>query len=152
MRYILVIVVVALVVTAYFRGWFGFGVNHDAGPSQTTASVTIDKKKIQDDVRDLTQRAKEEVGAITHARAQTPEKITEVTVQGQIMQVAQGQLSVRTPDDQVLKFGIVPKTAIQVGDRPGTLADLRKDEPVSVVYTDEEEGRRTATSITIENR
>jgi hypothetical protein len=150
MRFIIALVLVLLVVGAYFRGWFQFGVNDEPGKSATTASLTINNKKIQEDVSDLAQATKDKVGSLSKASAQS-NGITESTTQGQVQKVAQGQLTVRTPDDQVMSFGVNPNTEIQIGDRPGTLADIKKDDPVSVRHA-ERDGRHQAISVIVETR
>jgi hypothetical protein len=142
---------VLVVVGAYFRGWFQFGMNDEPGNSATTASVTINKKKIQEDVSDLAQATKDKVGSLSKANAQASKDITESTTQGQVQKVAQGQLTVRTPDDQVMSFGVNPNTEIQIGDRPGTLADIKKNDPVSVRHA-ERDGRHQAISVIVETR
>jgi len=151
MRYLVIVLLVILGFVAYYRGWFEFSANNGPGNNQSTASVTVNKKKIQEDVNEFTEKTREQVNSITHPRQEPRPSATETTVRGQIDTVSQGKLTVRMPDDQVMSFGIVPKTEVFVGDRPGTMADLHKDDPVSVVYSNDEE-RQVAVSVTVENR
>src|SRR5438874_8144107 len=139
MRYLLIVVLVVVGVVGYYRGWFVVSTDNGPGQDQSTASFTVNKKKIQNDVNEFAEKTKEQVDSITHGRTPARHSVTEATARGQIETVGQGKLTVRTPEDQILTFGVVPKTVVQVGDRPATMADLRKDDPVSVVYTDDEE-------------
>ncbi len=150
MRYLLVLLLMVALVVGYFRGWFEFSANTDRDRNQETAAITINKNQIQKDVGQVTDKAREGVNSIW-ARSQPAPKTTETTTRGQIEDVGQGKVTVRTPDDKVLTFGVVPSTVVQVGDRPATMADLHKDDPVAVVHTDGEE-QHVAVSVTVENR
>jgi len=150
MRYVLFVVLVILGFVAYYRGWFEFSTNNGPG-DQSTASVTVNKNKIREDVNEFAEKTRDQVNAITHPRQETRPAATDTAVRGQIDNVGQGKLTVRMPDDQLMDFRVVPKTEVYIGDRPGTMADLHKDDPVSVVYYTEEE-RPVAASVTVENR
>jgi len=150
MRYLVIVVLVILGFVAYYRGWFEFSANNGPG-EQSTASVTVNKNKIREDVNEFAEKTKEQVNSITHPKQQPRPSATDTTVRGQIDNVGQGKLTVRMSDDQVMNFGVGPKTQVYVGDRPATMADLHKDDPVSVVYSTEEE-RPVAVSVTVENR
>jgi len=151
MRYLVIVVLVIFGFVAYYRGWFEFSANNGPGDTQATASVTVNKKKFQNDVNEFAEKTRDQVNSITHPRQHPRPSATETTVRGQIDNVGQGKLTVRMPDDQVMDFGIAPKTEVFIGDRPGTMADLHKDDPVSVIYSNEEE-RPVAVSVTVENR
>jgi hypothetical protein len=151
MRYLIFVVLVVVGFVAYYRGWFELSANNGPDNAQSTASVTINKKKIQNDVNEFAEKTRQQVSSITHPQSQAKPNAAEATARGQVDSVAQGKLTLRMPDDQLLSFGIVPKTEVRIGDRLGTMADLHKDDPVSVVYTDDED-RHVAVSVTVENR
>src|SRR2546430_5414646 len=106
MRYLVIVVLVISGFVAYYRGWFEFSANNGPGDTQATASVTVNKKKFQNDVNEFAEKTRDQVNSITHPRQQPRPSATETTVRGQIDNVAQGKLTVRMPDDQVMDFGI----------------------------------------------
>jgi len=152
MRFFVALLLVALIVVGYMRGWFQVGVNDGPNADQSTASVTVNKAKIHEDVTDIAQKTREQVNSFSNKpRAETSPNASEGTARGQIDNVGQGRLTVRMPDDQMMTFGLAPKTEIHIGDRPATVGDLQRGDPVSVIYSNEQEGHM-ATSVTVENR
>jgi predicted negative regulator of RcsB-dependent stress response len=67
LRFVVVLFVVGIVGMGFYRGWFGFSTNSTERTS--SATVTVDKDKIQEDgqkakneMQSLRQEAKEKIG------------------------------------------------------------------------------------------
>jgi exosome complex RNA-binding protein Rrp4 len=132
-RFLLVALVVVLVGLAIFRGWVRFSWQDDSDQSQTT--MTIDKEKIKEDVRDLRKQVLPKTGS---------------TVTGKVQTVGQDQITVVTNADKTVTLDIVPETKIRVGDRAGSLADVHPGDMVTMAQV-HRENREVATSLTVKD-
>jgi hypothetical protein len=137
MRTVFAILVVGLVAFVIWRGWLHFNVTSDT--DQTATTLTIDKAKFKQDLEAI----KHEQPASAQGRS-----FAETTVTGRIQTVAQDHFTLRADDGQTANVTMMPETTIRVGDKAGTVSDLRVGDAVTVMQVMRGD-RQVATSVNV---
>jgi hypothetical protein len=137
MRTLFAILVVALVAFIIWRGWLQFNVSNNS--EQTATTLTIDKVKIKQDLE-----------AIKHEQPASAQgqNFAEITVNGRIQTLGPNHFTLRAEDGQTVNVTMMPETTVLIGDKVGTINDLRIGEAVTVAEVTRGD-RQVATSVIV---
>jgi hypothetical protein len=142
LRAIVILLVVGLGVAAFWRGWLQADVTNK--PQQTDTTLTVNKDKIQQDLEYL----KKQERALFSKPASD---FAETTVHGHVQTLGRDQLTLLAADGKTVNVKLVPETTIRIGDKTGTVTDLRIGDPVTVEQVTRGD-RLVATSVTVAER
>jgi len=117
-----------------YLGWFGLSFSND--PKKPDVHLTVNKDKIEQDVKTIKDKVENYLG--------------EKTVKGTIQQVEPVSQMLNILDDkkQAVVLKVDSTTKIKIGDMDGSLADLKADDPVTVMFEAKKDGN-VARTITV---
>lgn len=151
MKKLLIAVVLLVAVgvgAAFYLGWLNFSTAYSPDNSQSEVRLTLDKEKVKEDIEAVKKKARETTEKISEGAKDIKEKATDVkervdtvvlgkTLDGTLESVDLGknELTVTGKDGKDnLTVKVDGQTKIRVGDRDGTMADLKKGDSVSVTH------------------
>jgi Cu/Ag efflux protein CusF len=155
MRGFIVFVVLVLVAgcgLAYWLNWWHVGtVPSKDDDGKTKYELTVDKDKINEDVKSAKGTIKEEVDKLKSGvqdKGQAPSQ--SLLVEGTIRAIDSDKhtLTVMNDKDDEIAVKTDESTRIRVGDKDGKLADLKVGDKASVSY-ETAKGEKTAKSVTV---
>jgi FtsZ-interacting cell division protein ZipA len=141
MRFFIALVLVGLIFVALWRGWFRVSLENDQQQSETSASVTVNKEKIEKDLNNIREQgsnATRKTPSQSEQRAEpkddTGSATTRTKIEGKVQELGADRLILATSSGQKLRVDVTPETSVRVGPRPGQISDLRLQDPVTVTY------------------
>jgi hypothetical protein len=154
MRTICIIVVVVLIVgagVAYWLHWWRVDTVPNKDDGETKVQMTMDKNKMNKDVNVAKGKITEDVEKMKakvhdNGKAQP----AEVPVEGTIRAIdpSNHTLTVMNDKNEEVVVRTDAATRIRVGDKEGTLADLKIGESATVTY-ESAKGEKAAKSVTV---
>lgn len=156
-RALCILVVVVLIVgggVAYWLHWWRVDTVPSKDDGETTVQLTMDKNKVNQDVRAAEGKIKEEVeklkaGVHEKGKAQPAEVLVEGTIRA--INSSKHTLTVMNDKTEEIAVRTDAATRIRVGDKEGALADLKIGESASVTY-ESAKGEKVAKSVTVKKR
>ena len=157
MRAICIIVVVVLIVgggVAYWLHWWRVDTVPSKDDGETKVELTMDKNKMNKDVNAAKGKIMEDVEKLketVHEKGKA--QPAEVLVEGTVCAIdpSNHTLTVRNDKNEEVVVRTDAVTRIRVGDKEGTLADLKIGESATVTYQSTK-GEETAKSVTVKKR
>lgn len=157
MRAICIIVVVVLVVgggAAYWLHWWRIDTVPSNTDGETKVQLTMDKDKMNKDVRAAEGTIKDDVEKLKEAvHAKGKAQPAAVLVEGTIHAIdpSKHTLTVMNDKNEEVVVRMDAATRIRVGDKEGTLADLKIGDAATVTY-ESAKGENGAKSVTVKKR
>jgi hypothetical protein len=151
MRGFIVFVTLCLLVligVGWYRNWFGVQASSDADPNKTKIEVTIDRDKVRQDARSVTEGAGKAAENVRNL-------IVDKSVEGRVSSFdpAGGQLKVAGAQDQrELMFHVDDNTKVRIGSNDGRLSDLAPGRRVQVTYDSQGETHHARTIVVLEEK
>lgn len=156
MRGFIAFLAVALLVGVGAAWWFQWW-NVSTGPSDKGKSevrLTVDKDKVKHDVATAEDKIKEGVHGFKPGHHEKDKTLVQgAPVTGTIRTIAADNRSLTMMNDknEEVTVRMDAATRVRVGDKEGTLADLRIGDRAAVTYESDKEDR-VAKSVTLEKR
>src|SRR5579884_601042 len=157
MRAICIIVVVVLVVgcgVAYWLHWWRVDTAPSNADGKTRVQLTVDKDKMNKDVNAAEGTIKDDVEKLKErvhekGKAQTQELLVEGTIRA--IDPSNHTLTVMNDEKKEVAVKTDTATRIHVGDKEGTLADLKIGDSATVTY-ESAKGEKAAKSVTVKKK
>lgn len=157
MRAICIIVVVVLIVgggVAYWLHWWRIDTVPSQDDGETKVQLTVDKDKMNKDVRSAKGTIKDDVEKLkegVHEKRKAQPR--GLLVEGTIRAIDPGNhtLTLMNGENEEVTVRTDAATRIRVGEKEGTLADLKIDDSASVTY-ESAKGEEAAKSVTVKKR
>jgi hypothetical protein len=149
MKAFLITVVVLLVLgvaAGFYEGWFSVSADNTR-EGQSQVKVTVDTAKIKKDVATVRTQV-EKLGKDIEKPAPQPKSLT-VAGTIQAVDTANAVVTIAASEKPATAVKVEGGTKIRLGDRDGTLADLKTGDPVVVTYHEERPSRFVAEAITV---
>lgn len=154
MRAFIVVVVLVLIAgcgLAYWLDWWHIGTVPNKDDGKTKIELTVDKDKINEDVKTAKGTIKEEVDKVkagVQDKGKAPSQ--SLLVEGTIRAIDSDKhtLTVMNSKDDEIVVKTDESTRFRVGDKDGKLADLKVGDSASVSY-ETAQGQKTAKSVTV---
>jgi hypothetical protein len=145
------VLIVALIVVAFVRGWVTFSVFNKENSNQTGAAVTIDKTKIKDDVAVVKEKvhmtSKPADGSADGKSADgSADGKQKTRVHGTVKEIGTSEVILTTDANRSVDLKVARETEIRVGGEKATLQSLRQGDSVTATYITLD-NRRVATSL-----
>jgi hypothetical protein len=165
MKYLLITLVLLCVVSvgaAFYLGWLNLSTINSSDDRRSELTLTIDKEKVKEDI----DAAKEKASEIGKSIGQTAKEAKDVandikdkkedlllgkTLDGQLTAVdmAKKEVTVKSNDGKdTVTVKVDGQTKIRVGDKDGTLADIKAGDTVTLVHMPKD-GIDTALSLAV---
>jgi hypothetical protein len=157
MRTICIIVVVVLIVgggVAYWLHWWRVDTVPSKDDGETKVQLTMDKNKMNKDVNVAKGKITEDLEKVKEAvhekeKAQPAEVLVEGTIRA--IDPSNHTLTVMNDKNEEVVVRTDAATRIRVGDKDGTLADLKIGDSATVTYQSAK-GEEAAKSVTVKKR
>lgn len=157
MRTLLVAVALLCVIgigAAFYLGWLNLSTDSSLDSRRSEVTLTIDKEKVKEDIDAVKQKASE-VGKSIRQTAKDKKDVLLLgkTVDGHLTAVdtVKKEVTVQSNDGKdTITVQVDGQTKIRVGDRDGTLADVKAGDTVTLVHMPKD-GIDTAVSLTVKS-
>ena len=159
MRVFFIALAVLLVVgggVAYWLHWWGISKTPPNDNGETAVRLTVDKDKMNKDVNAAKAAIKDDVEKLkegAHEKGEAQPQAKELLVEGTIRAIDPGNhmLTVRNDKKEEVAVRTDADTRIRIGDKEGTLADLKIGDSATVTY-ESAKGEKAAKSVTVKKR
>lgn len=151
---VLVLLIVVAVGTAFYLGWLNVSTSNSVDKSRSEVTLTIDKEKVKEDLDTVKRKAAEAGEKISQTAKEAREELKEhahKTIDGQVQAVdlQKKEVTVKGNDGtDAVTVKVDAQTKVKIGDRDGSLADVKKGDTVTLVHTPKD-GIDTALSLWI---
>jgi hypothetical protein len=140
--------------TAYWLHWWRISTVPSNDNSKTEVRLTVDKDKMTEDVNAAKGTIKDDVQGLkekTHEKRKTPSSGQSVEGTIHTLDPSNLKLTVMSDMNEEVRVRTETATRIRVGDKEGTLADLKIGDAVIVTY-ELDKGEKVAKTITVKKR
>jgi Sec-independent protein translocase protein TatA len=161
----LVLICAVAVGAAFYLGWLDLSTG-TSGDRRSEVTLTIDKEKVKDDLSAVKEKASEAGKSIGQTAKEAKDELKDVandlkdkkedillgkTLDGQLTAVdmAKKEVTVKSNDGKdTVTVKVDGQTKIRVGDKDGTLADVKAGDTVTLVHMPKD-GIDTALSLAV---
>jgi hypothetical protein len=159
MRAFFITLVVLLVVgcgVAYWLHWWRISKAPPNDNGETEVRLTMDKDKMNKDVNAAKGTIKDDVEKLkerAHEKGEAQPQAKELLVEGTIRAIDPSKHTLTVTNDKKEEVAVRTDadTRIRVGDKEGTLADLKIGDAATVTY-ESAKGEKAAKSVTVKKR